>query len=84
MRSSIPEEGSSAVSGDDTPALTDHDRSIIIKARELAALRTTEAVRERFAGWGDNVAPAYAEAFGAARWLLEELAVIAERLGGAR
>ena len=65
-------------------ALTDHDRSIIVRARELAALRTTAAVRERFAGWGDDPAPAYAEAFGTARWLLEELAVITERLGGAR
>ena len=73
-----------AVFAEESSALSDHDRYIIARARELAALRTTEAVRERFAGWGDDVAPAYAEAFGAARCLLEELAVIAERLGGAR
>ncbi len=64
--------------------LTRHDRDIIARARELAALRTTADVCKRFPGWGDDPAPAYAEAFGAARWLLGELAVITERLGGAR
>ena len=61
--------------------LTEADRRIIAQARELASLRTTAAVNERFPGWNDNAA-AYAEAFGTARWLLDEVAGIAERLGG--
>lgn len=64
--------------------LTDEDRALIIRARELAELRTTVDVRQRFDGWGDSTAAAYAEAFGVARYLLAELAEIAERLGGAR
>lgn len=61
------------------PRLTDRDRRHITEARELAALRTTAAVCERFPGWADTGA-AYAEAFGYARWHLEELADLAERL----
>jgi hypothetical protein len=63
-----------------TSGLTDADRRLIAKARELAALRTTAAICDRFPGW-DDTAAAYAEAFGTARWLLDELAGIAERAG---
>jgi hypothetical protein len=63
----------------DTPPLTDSDRRTIAQARELAALRTTAEVRERFPRW-DDTAAAYAEAFGTARYLLAELADLAERL----
>lgn len=65
-----------------TLALTDADRRIIAESRELAALRTTTAVRERFPGWGDSTAAVYAEAFGYARWHLDELTAIIDRLGG--
>lgn len=62
--------------------LTDHDRRLVAAARELAGLRTTAAVTGRFGGWGDSTAAAYAEAFGTARWHLDELAAIIDRLGG--
>jgi hypothetical protein len=62
-------------------SLTDADRRIIAQARELASLRTGAAIDERFPGW-DSHGAAYAEAFGTARWLLAELARIAERVGG--
>jgi hypothetical protein len=65
-----------------TSRLTDHDRHVIAKARDLAELRTTALLTERFPGWGDSTAAVYAEAFGIARWLLDELAGIAERAGG--
>jgi hypothetical protein len=64
-------------------SLNDADRRLIARARELASLRTSAAVNERFPGWPDT-ASAYAEAFGTARWLLDELAGIAERAGGKR
>jgi hypothetical protein len=54
----------------------------IARARELAAVATVAAVRERFPGWNDDTA-AYAEAFATARYLLTDLAGLAERLGGA-
>jgi len=63
--------------------LTGADRRSIAQARELAALRTTAALRERFPGW-DDLGATYAEAFGTARYLLRELAAIAERLGSAQ
>ena len=63
-------------------ALTDYDRRILARSAELAELRTTAAVTERFPGWGDSTAAAYAEAFGVARYLLAELAGIVERLDG--
>ena len=63
-------------------ALTDHDRRRIAEARELAALVTPDATRERFAGWGDDLLPAYVEAFTTARYVLGDLAAIAERLDG--
>jgi hypothetical protein len=59
--------------------LTDRDRRHITEARELAALCTTAAVAQRFPGWNDTAA-AYAEVFGYARWHMEELADLAERL----
>ena len=61
--------------------LTDQDRELIAKARDLAGLATTARVTERFPGWGGDTAAAYAEAFGTARWLLDELVAIAERVG---
>jgi hypothetical protein len=61
--------------------LTDHDRRIIERARELAALSSPAAVRERFPGW-DDLRPAYVEAFATATHVLSELADIAERLAG--
>lgn len=62
--------------------LTDADRRVIAEARAVAELRTTGAVRERFPGWGDSTAAVYAEAFGYARWHLDELMAIIGRLGG--
>jgi hypothetical protein len=59
--------------------LSDADRHLIARARELAALRTTAAVNDRFPGWADTAA-AYAEAFGYARFIAGELAGLAERL----
>jgi hypothetical protein len=60
--------------------LTEEDRRVIEKARELAALATPAAVREQFPGWGGEMLPAYAEAFATARYVLGELAAIAGRL----
>ena len=62
--------------------LTAADRRIIGAALELAELRTTAAVTERFPGWGDSTAAAYAEAFGLSRWHLTELAAIIGRVAG--
>ena len=69
---SLPPSGTAA-------RFTAADRETITRARELAGLRSTAAVHERFPGWSDP-APAYAEAFATARWLLDEVAAIAERL----
>ena len=63
-------------------ALTEGDRRRIAEARELATLVTPDATRERFAGWGDDLLPAYVEAFTTARYVLGDLAAIAERLDG--
>jgi len=51
------------------------------KRAAVAAAARRAAVTERFPGWNDTAA-AYAEAFGTARWLLDEVAGIAERPGG--
>ena len=59
---------------------TGADRRRIDEARELAALVTPDAVRERFPGWGDDLLPAYVEAFTTARYVLGDLAATAERL----
>ena len=67
----------------DMPTLTDHDRSIIARTRELAGLPPSAGALSEHTGETD-FAMAYAAAFGEAAFLLEELAVIAERLGGAR
>ncbi len=64
-------------------ALTDHDRRRIAEARELAGLVTPDAACERFPGWGDDLLPAYVEAFTTARYVLGDLADIAERVDGA-
>jgi hypothetical protein len=64
-------------------ALTDHDRRRIAEARELAGLVTPDATRGRFPGWGDDLLPAYVEAFTTGRYVLGDLAAIAERLGDA-
>jgi len=39
-----------------TSSLTDADRHAIARARELASLRTTAALTERFPGWNDTAA----------------------------
>jgi hypothetical protein len=61
-------------------ALTEHDRRRITEARELAALVTPAAVRERFPGWGDDLLPAYVEAFTSVRYVLADVAALAERI----
>ena len=67
------------------PELTGPDRDVIKRARELAAVTGADAVRDR-AGETDtgetDAGMAYAVVFGEARYLLAELAAIAERLGG--
>lgn len=69
-------------------SLTDHDRKIIAEARELAAPRDSDALRASLeaAGTlkgGEPDEMVYPAAFGHARWLLGELAVIAGRLDAA-
>jgi hypothetical protein len=61
--------------------LTDHDRDIIAQARELAALPSIDAIRERTGE--HSLLLAYAFALGEAQERLAELAAIAERLDGA-
>ena len=67
-----------------TTRLTDEDRQIIAKARELAEALTSEAVRE-VTGCGP-VGPAlvFIDAFGRAQVMLGDLADLAERLGDDR
>lgn len=60
--------------------LTDLDRRIIALARELVATRDMDALRER-TGETESVL-ALANALGEAKFLLGELAALAERLGG--
>ena len=65
--------------------LSDADRRLITQARELAALGSASAVRQRFGGTAASTATAvvaYAEAFREAQRLLAELAALAERLAG--
>jgi len=60
--------------------LTDRERRIIDQARRLADASGSDAVREVTGTKSADPAMIFAEAFGAARvWLLE----LAERLGGA-
>lgn len=61
-------------------ALDAHDRRIIAQARELTALTGIGGVRER-AGTDDTMF-AFTQFFGEAKFVLAELAAIAERLGG--
>lgn len=63
------------------PALTDHDRWLITKARELAQARNADELRA-YTGQRDHHA-AHAYAFGAALPVLTELAAALERLAGA-
>jgi len=62
-----------------TDRLTDHDRRIIARARQLAESSGLEGVRSAA---GDREIDTYAEAFGVAQYLLAELAAIIDRLGG--
>ncbi len=68
-----------APSTSDTTRLTDRDRRIIDRGRRLAEASGLEAIRRALA---DSGIDSYAEAFGVARYLLDELADLAERLGG--
>lgn len=63
-----------------TSALTERDRSIIARARELAGLDGIDAIAA--ATDAADPALAYGIAFGRAQSVLTELAAIAERLGG--
>jgi hypothetical protein len=65
-----------------TSHLTEADQRLVAEALKLATLRTTADIQQRFPGWGDSTAAAYAEAFGVARHQLRELAAIIGRLGG--
>lgn len=60
--------------------MSETDRSVIARARTLAALDGEDALREH-TGEAD-AALAYVRAFGEARHLLGELAAIAARLDG--
>ena len=72
-----------------TTHLTDYDRYVLAKARELAAGDdgTAEALRAHLTPAG-IIKPAdpdemlYPIAYGNAKWLLGELAALAGRLGG--
>ena len=59
--------------------LTDRDRHIIAQAREVAGLGGIASIREREET--DSTEVALAHVYGEARYLLGELAAIAERLG---
>ena len=56
--------------------LTDRDRGLLDRARELADAETTEALRDVIGTTSDNPAMVYAEAFGKAQHLLTELATL--------
>ena len=59
--------------------LTDSDRRIIAKARELAAVASNSDANCEYAGETD-ADHARAVLLGAAKWLLAEVSAIAERL----
>jgi hypothetical protein len=72
--------GVAAMAVSSTIRLTDIDRRMITKAREVAALRDADARRERY---GDSDSEmSRAAALGEAQFLLLELAAIIKRLGG--
>ena len=60
-------------------SLTDAERRMIARARNLSGAADLEEIRRAAA---DPEIGSYAEAFGAARYLLGELAAIIDRLGG--
>ena len=60
--------------------LTEHDRYLIREARELTALRSTDAMRQAYGEADGDLARS--RALGLARWLLDELTASLERLGG--
>ena len=62
-----------------TATLTDRDRDIIARARELAAL---DGDGGRARSPASDSGTAYGRAFGSAQWFLGELADILDRLGG--
>jgi hypothetical protein len=70
-----PHTRSSAMTG---TRLTDYDRWVIAKAREVTALSDVTAVREY--RHLDDPLMAYAETFGEAQYLLTELTAIVSRL----
>jgi hypothetical protein len=80
-------EGNAAAAAADTPHPGDIRRRIT-EARELAGLVTASAVIARFPRWGNDwngaLLPAYVEAFTTARYALDGLAALAERLDGIR
>ena len=61
-------------------ALTDLDKHVIAQAREVAGLAGIASIRER--AETDSTDVALAHVYGEARYLLAELAAIAERLAG--
>ncbi len=63
-----------------TARLTDHDRRLITRARELAGLPDMEAIRVQTGK--DDSTSALAHALGQAQVLLDLLASLAEGLGG--
>lgn len=76
------------LTADTARQLTDHDRKLIAEARELRTISDADTLRAWLtangtmkAGEGDEMV--YPLAYGNARYLLGELAAIAERLGGA-
>ena len=69
------------------PALTDRERKLITEARELAVIRSSDAIREPLTPAGiikptDADDMVYPIAYGNAQVLLRELADLAARLGG--
>ena len=65
----------------ETTRLTDADRDIIMRARDLAGAHGDAAVREVTGAPPHAIsAMVYSEALGAAQYLLGELAAIIERL----
>ncbi len=66
------------------PVLSDLDRRVIAKARELAGAHGIDALRKVTGTKSDDPALIYGEAFGASQVWLRELIVLAERLAGDR
>lgn len=65
------------------PSLTDADRGIVARARELAGANDLPALAAVTGAPPDlPVVGVHAEALGVAQYLLGELAAIADRLGG--